>query len=162
MGPKPGPLGPDLRARPAQLGSKVNSAQGSDFYRMNDLIKTARGSHQNGSSQGRDFSAQQAAVFKYQSGLRQGTLTLAGRSDATYGDQTKDGRWRVGCLINVLPSSLRGPCYIHQWLSNLTRITVKSSIGGDLHASSKMMDQMALLWEFYTPFADIMPGVVVL
>ena len=60
-------------ARPAQLASKVDSLQGSDIYRINNHIETAKG-------------WQQAVVLKYQSGPRPRTLTLAGWSDAGDGD----------------------------------------------------------------------------
>ena len=56
---------PDICACLPQLSSKVNSLQGRDIYRIDDLIKTAK-------------ECEYATVLKDQSGPLQGSLTLVG------------------------------------------------------------------------------------
>ena len=78
---------PGIRARLAQLASKVNPVLASDIYRINDLIKTAK---ESGARINRDlicrinnliYRLQQAADLKYLSGPHLGTLAPAGWSD---------------------------------------------------------------------------------
>ena len=44
--------------------------------------------------------------------LRGGTLTLAGWSDAAYGDLSQNEKCRLGYLIGIMSSSLTGPCHV--------------------------------------------------
>ena len=44
--------------------------------------------------------------------------------------------------------------------SKFTRKLVKSSLVGEVCAFSEMMEHMALLREFYAPFAGVSPGMV--
>ena len=92
--------------------------------------------------------------------VRRGTVTLAGLSGAASGGQTKWGRRRSGCAIGLISPAPGGPCHPSQRYSEFARKLVKSSLGGEAYAYSKMMDRMALLREFYDPVADLSPGVV--
>ena len=97
---------------------------------------------------------------KYQSELHLGIRTLAGGSRAAYGDQTKGGRRRLGCLIGVPPPPLRSPFRVAQWPSEFTRKTAEGSLGGEAYAFGEMMGHMELLREFYATFVDIAPDMV--
>ena len=92
--------------------------------------------------------------------LHRGSLTLVGWSDAAYGKLSEDGRCRLGYIIGLMSSSLSGPCHVLQWTSKFTRKLVKSSLGGEVYAFSEMVDHMALIREFYTPFVGLSPGMV--
>ena len=87
--------------------------------------------------------------------MHKGALTLVGWSDAAYGKLSEDGRCRLGYIIGLMSSSLSGPCHILQWTSKFTRKLVKSSLGGEVYAFSEMVDHMALIREFYTPFVGL-------
>ena len=80
----------DIRARLALAAATVNPLRVYDSYRINDSPK-------NNDRMAADDSFRNA-------------LTLAGRSDAAEGDQTKGGRCRLDFLFGLLLSSLRGPC----------------------------------------------------
>ena len=116
----------------------MSDLQGSDVYRINDLIKTVK-------------VRQLRAILKFASSsfplipsgpdtkgrhrareerLQEGTLTLAGWSDATYGDLSQNGKCRLGYLIGITSSSLTGPCHVLHWTSKFTRKLVKCSLGG--------------------------------
>ena len=112
---------PDICARLAQLASRVNDLQGSNIYRINALIKTAK-------------TEQPRAVLKYASSssprfpasldprgrlrgngerVRSSTLSLVGWSDAAYGDRLQNGRCCLGYLSGITTSFLfcSGPCH---------------------------------------------------
>ena len=72
---------------------------------------------------------------------------IAGWSDAMYGDQAILTKCRLGYVIGLMSSTLRGPCYIIQWPSKFARKLVKSSLGGEAYAFSELMDQADLLRE---------------
>ena len=55
---------------------------------------------------------------------------------------------------------MRQPRDLLQWSSKFTRILAKTSVGGDVYASSELMDHVALLRELYASFADLSPGLV--
>ena len=105
---------PDICASLANIASRANALQGSDIYRINDLIKTIK-------------LWQPRTVLKYESSsnplfpptgdslgrfrargerLHKGTLTLAGWSDAAYGGLSEEGRCRLGYIIGLMSSSL--------------------------------------------------------
>ena len=144
---------PDICARLAQLASKVNDLQGSDIYRINALIKNAK------IDQPRTILKYASSSFplfparsdrkgrprSYGERLRTGTLSLAGWSDAAYGDLSRNGKCRLGFLVGIMSSSLTGPCHVLQWASKFTRKLVKSSLGGEVYAFSEMLDHMSLL-----------------
>ena len=89
-----------------------------------------------------------------------GTMTLAGWPDAAYEDQSPKGKCRLGYVLGLLSSTPSGPCRLRQWTSKFTRKLVKSSLGAEAYASSKIMDRAALLRELLTPFADFPSGMV--
>ena len=84
--------------------------------------------------------------------------SLAGWSDAAYGDLSQNGKCRLGYLIGIMSSSLTGPCHVLQWTSKFTRKPVKSSLGGEAYAFSEMIDHVALLREF--PFVVFGPSTL--
>ena len=57
-----------------------------DLYRINDLIKPAQ-------------PWQSQTALGHKSGMETKDLSLVGRSDAAYGDKTKEGKCRQGYLI---------------------------------------------------------------
>ena len=128
----------------APSAPKVNSQQGSAANRINDLFKTAE-----------DW---RKAAVKYRPKLRLGTLTLPGSSDAAYGDQTKEGRRRLGCPVGLLLSSLRRPCHLLQWSSKFTRKTLGSSV---MRVNfGEMMGHADLPGQPFSPFMGMEPGTV--
>ena len=134
----------DVRARPAQSASKLSRLQGSDVYRINDPPKTAK-------------ERLVATVLKLDSRPGSGwALALAGRSAASYGDQTEEWRRRSGFLVGPQPSSPRGACHILQRLSRFTRKSARSSSGGEVQAFSKKIDYVKLRG-CYAPFAVLEP-----
>ena len=109
---------PDICARLAQSAARVNSLRDSDIYRIDGLVQTVK-------------EGQEATILLYASSsypserapgskdgemriggekVNCGAITLAGWSDAAYGDQTKEGRRRLGYVIRKASSTLRGPC----------------------------------------------------
>ena len=87
-------------------------------------------------------------------------MTLAGWSDAAYGDQSADGKCRLGYLIGLMPSSPLAPCHILQWISKFTRNLVKSSIGGDVYAPGEMDAHVTLLREIYEHVVELSPDKI--
>ena len=67
---------------------------------------------------------------------------------------------RLGCVIGLTSPNLCGPRHLIQWASKFTRKLVKSSLEGDFHASSEMLDHMSVLREFYRHFTDCDTGEV--
>ena len=57
-------------------------------------------------------------------------------------------------------ASLTGPRRILQRPSKFTRELVRSSLGGEVHALSEMVDQMAPKRDFYEPFQVLVRGMV--
>ena len=92
--------------------------------------------------------------------MRCEATSLVGRADAAYGDQSTHGKCRLGYVVGLTSSTLRGPCHIIQWTSKFTRKMAKSSLGGEVYAFSEMLDHMALLKEFYAPFVDASPDLL--
>ena len=108
---------PGICARLAQVAAKVNTSQGGDIYRINDLLGTV-------------MELRKAAISKYASSslprkkverhgplgsegltcryrrrkVLCGTTTLAGWSDACSGGRTEKGRCRLGYVIGFLLS----------------------------------------------------------
>ena len=87
-------------------------------------------------------------------------MTLAGWSDAASGDQSSFGKCHLGYVIGLASSTLRKPCHIVQWESELSRKLVGSSLGGDVYAFTEMLGQMSMLREFYGNFAGSKPGMI--
>ena len=67
------------------------------------------------------------------------TLSLAGRADTPYSDQSAKDKCRLGYVDRLTGSSLRGPRHILRWASKFTRKLVRSSPRGEVYAFSEMM-----------------------
>ena len=113
--------------------------QGSDVYRINDLMGTVKAWQTRAILQ---FASSSFPLFRpgpdtkgrhraRGGGLHGGTLTLAGWSDAAYGDLSQNGKRRLGYLIGITSSSLAVPCHVLRWASKFTRKLAKSSLGGE-------------------------------
>ena len=159
---------PDICALLAQLASKLNNLQGSDIYRINDLAKTVRIWQPRTSLK---FASSSFPLFSYgtdHKGRRRvkgerihgGTRTLVGRPDAAYGDLSQNGRCRLGYVIGITSSSPTGPCHLLMWTSKFTRKLAESSVGGAVYAFSEMIDHMALLRAFFSPFEELTSGML--
>ena len=59
-----------------------------------------------------------------------GTTTLAGWSDAADGEQTAEGRRRLGQMIGRVSSTHQGPRHLFQWATKIPKKMVKRSLGG--------------------------------
>ena len=142
---------PDICARLARIASRINELTGSDVYRINDLVKTVK-------------TWQKATQLKYASSLKwddpSGAMTLAGWSDAAYGNTTRMGKCRLGYIIGVTSSNFCGPCHIIQRAPKFARKLVKSSLGREVYAFSEMLDLMSMLRGFYGHFAGSNPGLI--
>ena len=111
---------PDIRARLARATSRINSLQGSDVYRINDLIKTAKPwqtatalKYVSSSLQGGTSSNPKGEKPRQrQGGIHNCTTYLAGWPDAAFGDQSSLGKCRLGYVIGLTASTLSGPCHI--------------------------------------------------
>ena len=158
---------PDICARLAWIASRINSLQGAGVYRINDLAKTVK-------------KWQPAAVSKYFSSgkmdqsssarrrnnerhckekIHGNTMTLAGRPDAAYGDQSSLGKRRLSYVIGLTSPNPCGPCHLIQLTSKFTRKLAKSSLGGEVYAFSEMVDHMSMPREFYGHFTDLYSGM---
>ena len=68
------------------------------------------------------------------------------------------GECRLGYVIGLMFSTLRGPFHINQCTSKFTRGWVKSSLGGEVYASSEMADRTSMLRGFFSArFFDSSP-----
>ena len=94
----------DIRPCPAQLATRANAFQGSNFYRINDLLETVE-------------EWQQAATLKYKSGMHLGTLALAGWSNAAFGGPNQRGAMPPGYSIGLLPA-------FHSWSSPCSTVVI--------------------------------------
>ena len=88
------------------------------------------------------------------------TMTLAGWSDAGYGDQPSLGKCRLGYAVGLMASTPSGPCHIIPWASKSTRKLAKSSLGGEVYAFSEMLGHMSMFPEFYGHCLNLYPGMV--
>ena len=73
-----------------------------------------------------------------------GAIIPAGRSDAAYRGQTKEGRCRMRCAIGLASSTLRRPCHIIRRPSEFARKPETTGSGGVVCASSETLDRVAL------------------
>ena len=158
---------PDTCARLAQIASRVNSLQGSDVYRINDLAKTVEvwreatvlkyllSSHKGKPERGTEDGKLRQRSEK----IHGGTRTLVGWSDAAYGDQSAMSKCPLGYVIGLMSSTLRGSRRIIQRAPKFTRKLVKNSLGGEAYAFSETFEHMSMLREFYAHFIDLPPGM---
>ena len=108
---------PDICARLARTASRVNSLQGSDVYRINDLVKTVKVWQQaamlknwSASHAGKHGKGLEAGKMRQRSTtIHSGTMTLVGWSDAAYADRPTPGKCRLGDAIGLMSTSKRGP-----------------------------------------------------
>ena len=161
---------PDICAGLARIASRINALCGSDVHGINGLVRAAKAwqkakvlryasSSHPWKSLGRNDKLQ-GALQKRGEQVHGGSMTMVGWSDAAYGDQSTEGKCRLGYVIGLASSTLKGPCHILQWTSKFTRQMVKSSLGGEVYAPSEMVDHMLPLKEFYGPFGGKNRGVV--
>ena len=104
-------------ARLARPASRVNDLQGSDVYRINDLVRTVKkwaaapilkyASPSN--PKGRKKGAVDGDMGARGGRVHCGTMSLVGWSGAVYGDQSAGGRCRVGHVSGLMSSTLDGP-----------------------------------------------------
>ena len=143
---------PDIGARLAQIPSWINSLQGSDVYRRNDLVNEAK-------------VWRNAAILKYSSPscleapargavdgrlrsrtetMHCGPMSLVGWPDASYVDKSTEGNRRLGYVLRLFTPTLKSPRHIAPWTSKLTRKLIKSSSGGEVYAFSEMMEHRSM------------------
>ena len=84
-----------------------------------------------------------------------GAMTLVGWSHAACGDQSAEGKCRLGYVNGLTSPTLKGPWHILSWASKFTQKSVNSNLGGEMYAFSETGDRMPLLREFYGPFVDL-------
>ena len=95
---------PDICTRSTHIASEVTSSQGSDVYRINDLVETVEVWQQDailmyfaspqmskGAIGGEDGQMRQRGDK-----IHEGTMTLVGWPDTAYGDPSTMGKWRLG------------------------------------------------------------------
>ena len=70
---------------------------------------------------------------------------MVGRLDAACGYQSTEGKCRLGYVIGLMLSCLRGARRILQWTSKFIREIAKSILGGEVYALGEMVDHMPLL-----------------
>ena len=88
-----------------------------------------------------------------------GSMTLVGWPDAAYGGQWAEGTCRLGYVIGLMSSTLKGPCRISRRQFKFVRKMVGISLGGEVYALSEMAGHMLLLKDFRGPSAGLNPGV---
>ena len=148
----------------------MNSAQGSDAYRTNDLAKTDNvrrqatvTKHLPPSHAGRpERGMEDGKMRQRRERIRGGTMTIVGWSDAAHGDQSAMGKRRLGYVFGLMSSTLRGRRRIFQWTSKFTCKLVTSSLGGEVYAFSEMAGHMSMIREFRAHFLDLSPGMAAL
>ena len=78
------------------------------------------------------------------------------------GDQYTQRRRRLGCVTGLISSTLTGPRHIVQWTSKFTRKSVKSSLAGEVRASSEIVDRVPTLRELFARSMHLFPGMAAL
>ena len=113
---------PDTCARFARIASRTNALRGSYVCRTNVLgwvadewqpataLKYASSSHPWEPLGWGDKV--QGALRKRGERFHGDSMTLAGWPDAAYGDQSAEGKCRLGYVIGWMSSTLKGPCRI--------------------------------------------------
>ena len=86
-------------------------------------------------------------------------MTLVGRSDALYGNQTKEGWLPLGYVIGLVSPTLRGPRRVIRGSSEFARKLAGSNLGGEALASGATEAHMALLRELVSPIAELPPSM---
>ena len=138
-------------ARSANIASLIYSLWGCDAYTINDLARVAEGwqqatvlKHVSSSHPWKAlyFTGKAARNARKKKGETHcGAISLAGWSDASYGDQLTGGKCRLGYVIRLMPSPLTGPRHNLQRTPKFTRNLAKS----------QMVDHMTLIRDFQEP-----------
>ena len=133
---------PDICARLARIASRISALCGSDVCRINERVRVAQDWQQATAPQFASPSHPWKALGcgdRAQEDLRKrgdrvhcGTATLAGASDAACGDQSAEGKCRLGSVIDLMSPTLKGPRHISQWASKFAREMVRSGLGGEV------------------------------
>ena len=143
---------PDICARSARIAPRINALCGSDVNCVNGLVRVAKDwghatalkyaspSHP-WRALGRSDEVQRD-LRKRGDRVHYGSTTLAGRPDAAYGGQLTEGKRRLGNVIGLASSTLKGSCRILPWTSKITKTKVKSSMGGEVCALRETADHM--------------------
>ena len=126
----------------ARVASRANSLQGNDASCMNNLARTVRVWQKFAALKCASSSHPGARAREDTDGRRRvgrekihcGTMSLAGWSDAVRGDQSAEGRCRLGYVIGLMSSALYGPCHIFRRNSKFTKEWTKSSLGEEVFA----------------------------
>ena len=129
------------------------------MYRTNELVRAAKAWQPatvlNYASPSHPWKALgrggkvKGALRKRGERVRGGSMTLAGWSDAAYWDQSAEGGCRLGYVIGLMSSTLKGPRRISPWVSKFSREVAKCSPGSGVYALSEMVDHMLLLEDFF-------------
>ena len=119
---------PDICARLARIASRVNSFQRSDFYQINELVRTVRGWQ--GAAILTHASSSHPNEWKEEAvdGEMEARGESVGWSDAAHGGQVAGGKCRLGSVIGIVSTSLTGPRHVLQGTSKFTRKLDKSSL----------------------------------
>ena len=141
--------------------------RGSDIYRTDDSARTVKEKRrapvlENASSPHPRNPARGDLDGRMRGRRKQfyrGTLSIVGWSDVAYGDQSAEGKYRLGSAIVLTSSTLRCPRHMPKRTSEFTRKSADSSLGGEVYGISEMVDHMSPPREFYEPFADSTPGM---
>ena len=157
---------PDIWARLTRLASRANSLQGSHVYRINDLAKTVKVWHEAAILQYKStplweiyaWGADDGVMRKRGEKIPGGSMAPVVWSDAAYGDHSTVGERRLGHVIRLMPSALRGPCHIIQRAANFARDPFKISLGGEVYEFSRMVDHMLMLRGIYAHPPDLFLG----
>ena len=114
---------PDICARLARFAARVNSLQGSDVHRINDLVDIAKvwqratvpkcGPCSHVGKPGR--GSEEGEMRRRSGAIHSESMTPEGWSDAAYGEQPALGKCRLGNVIGLMSSTLRVPFFITQW-----------------------------------------------
>ena len=90
---------------------------------------------------------------------RCGAMSLVGRTDAAFGDQSTGGKCRLRFGISPMAPSFAGPRHILLWASDAARTLARSSLGGGVYARGEMVDRATLIREICEPRERLAPGM---
>ena len=74
------------------------------------------------------------------------------------GPQTKEARRRLGYVNGLSFQAISLPCHVIQYPPKFPGTCERKGLGGEAYAFNEMLDHVALLREFYTPYADPSQG----
>ena len=97
-------------------------------------------------------------MSKYRPGAHIGTLTLAGRSDAAYRNQSTARRRHRGRLAGNLPWAREGARHNLQLPPRFKGKVAKGSSEGEVYALSEILDCMGVLRDSFSAFVGNLLG----